>query len=143
MREPWKPGQSGNPKGRPKSRVPEALAKILGSKRRASQLREQGITATEARQWENIVFSADVDTLKVIVRSEVTPAWPKGLAVAVLTDMKDGTTKTLDKVREWQFGKAAQALNISGELKGPEPLTIEIIDNREQVDNTTSQDSSE
>lgn len=133
LREPWRPGQSGNPKGRPKDRVLEIAGQILG-KRKARQLRDQGITAAEASRWENIIFSADVDTLKIIVRSDAAPAWPKGLAVAILTDMKDGTTKTLDKLREWQFGKAAQALNISGELKGAEPLTIEIIDRREQID---------
>ena len=33
----FKPGQSGNPKGRPKSRVPEQLVKIFGSKAKAKK----------------------------------------------------------------------------------------------------------
>ena len=37
LREPWKPGQSGNPKGRPKNRVPEQLVTIFGSKAKAKK----------------------------------------------------------------------------------------------------------
>lgn len=33
----FKPGQSGNPKGRPKNRVPEQLVTIFGSKAKAKK----------------------------------------------------------------------------------------------------------
>lgn len=140
---PWRPGQSGNPNGRPRNNVPDIAAKIMGSKKRVTALHKCLISKTEAATWESVVFSMPLDQLKLLVKSDETPMYPKGLAMALITDLKNGTTKTLDKLREWQFGKAAQSISVNGELKGTEPLTIEIIDSREQVDEPADEEKEE
>lgn len=133
---PFKKGQCGNPKGRPRNNVPEMVRQIFKSKRKVTALKKCAINKTEAATWENIVFSMPFDDLKVLAQSSSTPTYPKGLAIALITDMKNGTTKTINKLREWQFGKVAQAIELSGQVKGAEPLTIEVIDRREQVEPT-------
>lgn len=131
--KPFPKGVSGNPKGRPKNRVNEQLETLLGSRTRARAVRDSGLTKAEAETWENIVFSLPLDLLKAVAQGESTPAYPKGLAIALIGDMKEGTTKTLDKLREWQFGKASQPVDVSGKLEGAQPIAVEIIDRREQV----------
>ena len=42
------------------------------------------------------------------------PAYPKGLAIALLTDMKNGKTTTLDKLRERVHGKEIQRIELTG-----------------------------
>ena len=37
-----------------------------------------------------------------------------GLAIAVLSDMKNGKTTTLDKLRERQYGKPTQRMEVTG-----------------------------
>ena len=54
LREPWKPGQSGNPKGRPKNRVPEQLVTIFGSKAKAKKF--YCLSATEINEWEAAIL---------------------------------------------------------------------------------------
>lgn len=133
----FKPGQSGNPKGRPRNRVPDTIARIFGSKTRARSIRESAITRSEANTWEQIVISLPLDLLKALAKSELTPAYAKGLAIALMSDMKEGNIKTLAQLREWQYGKAAQPVEMSGELAGPGPIEVEIIDRREQADTDT------
>lgn len=112
----FKPGQSGNPKGRPKSRVPEQLVKIFGSKSRAKKF--YSLSAVEVDEWEATILTLSVNDLKLLAKWDEAPAYPKGLALAVLSDMKNGTTKTLDKLRERQYGKAVQRMEVTGKDGG-------------------------
>ena len=114
LREPWRPGQSGNPKGRPKNRVPEQLAVIFGSKARAKRF--YNLSGDEIDSWEKAVLAMSADPLKLLAKWSDAPTYPKGLAVAILTDMKNGRTATLDKLRERQYGKPAQRIDVSGGL---------------------------
>ena len=50
----FKPGQSGNPKGRPKNRVPDNLVKIFGSKAKAKKF--YCLTAAEINEWEAVIL---------------------------------------------------------------------------------------
>ena len=95
---PFKPGQSGNPKGRPKSRVPEQLVKIFGSKARAKKF--YSLSAGEIDEWESAILSMSANDLKLLAKWDEAPAYPKGLAIAVLNDMKNGKTTPLDKYRD-------------------------------------------
>lgn len=109
---PWKPGQSGNPKGRPKSRVPEALAKIFRSKKKAREF--YSLSNKEIDDWELSVLTLNIAQLRALAKWDEAPSYPKGLAIAILSDMKDGRTATLDKLRARQFGEATQKLEITG-----------------------------
>ena len=113
---PFKPGQSGNPKGRPKSRVPEQLVKIFGSKARAKKF--YSLSAVEIDEWEAAILTFSANDLKLLAKWEDAPAYPKGLAIAVLSDMKNGKTTTLDKLRERQYGKPTQRMEVTGKDGG-------------------------
>lgn len=108
----FKPGQSGNPKGRPKSRVPTQLIQIFGSKARAKKF--YSLSGCEINEWEATILTLSADELKVLAQWDKAPAYPKGLAIAVLHDMKNGKTTTLDKLRERQYGKATQHVELTG-----------------------------
>lgn len=112
LREPWKPGQSGNPKGRPKNRVPEQLVTIFGSKAKAKKF--YCLSATEINEWEAAILTLSAEDLKVLAKWSGAPSYPKGLAIAVLSDMKNGKTTTLDKLRERQYGKPTQRMEVTG-----------------------------
>ena len=139
--EPWKPGQSGNPKGRPKNRVTnEWLTACFGRKaaRAIKALRREEIDT-----WEQILLVAKAEQLTVIAKWEGTPAYAKNLAMALLYDIKEGRTSTIDKLRERQYGKTTERLEVTGKdgmPLVPQPLTIEIIDSREQVDGADPSD---
>ena len=113
---PFKKGQSGNPKGRPKSRVPEQLVKIFGSKARAKKF--YSLSAVEIDEWEAAILTFNASDLKLLAKWEDAPAYPKGLAIAVLSDMKAGKTTTLDKLRERQYGKPTQRMEVTGKDGG-------------------------
>lgn len=112
----FKPGQSGNPKGRPKSRVPEQLVKIFGSKARAKKF--YSLSSVEIDEWEAVILSFSANDLKLLAKWDAAPAYPKGLAIAVLSDMKNGKTTTLDKLRERQYGKPTQRMELTGKDGG-------------------------
>lgn len=112
----FKPGQSGNPKGRPKSRVPEQLVKIFGSKARAKKF--YSLSAVEIDEWEAAILTFSVSDLKLLAKWEDAPAYPKGLAIAVLRDMSNGKTTTIDKLRERQYGKPTQRMELTGKDGG-------------------------
>lgn len=112
----FKLGQSGNPKGRPKSRVPEQLVKIFGSKARAKKF--YSLSSVEIDEWEAAILSFSTNDLKLLAKWDAAPAYPKGLAIAVLSDMKNGKTTTLDKLRERQYGKPTQRMELTGKDGG-------------------------
>jgi hypothetical protein len=142
LKPPFKKGESGNPKGRPASRVPAALKIVLGRKKAQKfyQLNE-----TEINEWEAAVLTMTTTELKALASWEDANSYPKGLAISILFDMKNGNTKTIDKLRERQFGKAIQKVELTGADGRPfnnEPISIEIIDKREDVrinDNTDNE----
>jgi hypothetical protein len=109
--KPFQKGESGNPKGRPQSRVPDALKIVLGKKKAKKfyQLNE-----TEINEWEAAVLTMTANELKALAGWEDANSYAKGLAISILFDMKSGNTKTLDKLRERQFGKAIQKVELTG-----------------------------
>lgn len=135
LRPPWKPGESGNPKGRPPSRVRGNIAAIFGSKKRAAGFYD--LTLGEVDEWERAVLALSIDALKTLAQWGDAPAYPKGLAIAILTDMKNGKTTTIDKLRERQYGKPTQRVEVSGNGVFGGALMVEVIDSREQVDKET------
>lgn len=108
----FQPGQSGNPNGRPRNRVPASLAIIFASKKRAKEF--YALSGTEIDSWENAVLALSSSELQALMKWKDAPAYPKGLAIAILSDMRDGKTTTIDKLRERQHGKPSDRIEITG-----------------------------
>lgn len=111
LRPPFKKGQSGNPKGRPPSRVPEQLVKIMG---KVQAKKFYKLSAVEITEWEAALLTMNANQLKLLAQWDEANAYPKGLAISILTDMKNGNTKTLDKLRERVIGRPTQRMEITG-----------------------------
>lgn len=112
LNEPWKPGQSGNPKGRPKNRVINTWLPACFGKKRTKQMEE--LTIDEINTIERRLLVASTDELTMLAKYEGAPAYAKNLVMAILFDTKHGKTTTIDKLRERQYGKAVQKIELTG-----------------------------
>lgn len=94
LRPPWQPGQSGNPKGRKKSKVNATLKTLFGKS--AKKIYE--LSQTELDEWDSTLISLTKDQLSALVMLDSAPAYPKAQALAILTDMKNGRTVTIERL---------------------------------------------
>lgn len=137
--KPYKKGQSGNPKGRPKNRADEFFRKIVGLK---SLRKTQGLSLDEVNTIERKLLEVTQSDLKAIIESEEASIYLKTLARAIIFDMKAGQTKTVAKLREMQYGAITQTVELSG--VGGKPLFTmsenEIKDEIERIRNQRAQD---
>ena len=102
LRPPWQPGQSGNPKGRSKNKVNETLKTVFGKS--ARKIYE--LSQTELDQWDSILISLTKDQLSALVMLDTAPAYPKAQALAILTDMKNGRTVTIERLANRLYDRA-------------------------------------
>lgn len=111
MRPAWKPGQQGNPQhknvGRQRNRVTELHKKL-------KVLRKQdGLSQEEIDTIEQTLITMTLPELQIIAKTDGASVYEKTLAMALIIDMKNGRTTTLDKIRERQFGKVVQKVDIT------------------------------
>ena len=105
-------GQSGNPKGRPKNRVIREWLPACFGKGRTKTL--ASLTQDEVDAWEQKLLVASSSELAVLAKWDECPAYAKNLAMAILYDTKNGRTTTIDKLRERQYGKPVQKVELTG-----------------------------
>lgn len=121
----WKPGQSGNPAGRPKgtkNRVKELLDGLLTVKQvqENTNLEQRDIDAIE-----QVILSLDTPALQAVAKSEKTPVYMRTLAMAAMWDMKNGKTQTMNLLRDRQFGAVKKQVDLTtnGESMVPQSMT--------------------
>lgn len=114
----FKKGQSGNPKGRPKNRVPSMLMDALKLKGRKELT--ASMTQEEVQDWEEYLMVASSDDISLLAQNTKIPIYARSLARAIHMDLKNGKTTTLDKLRERTLGKLTQKLELTG--KDGQPL---------------------
>ena len=102
LRPAWQQGTSGNPKGRPKSRVDGFRVKLLG---RAAAKKFYGITPFELSEWYALIITLNFSELKALEQNDSTPTLVKNYIRAIVTDMQNGRTYTVDKIVERLYGK--------------------------------------
>lgn len=118
----WKPGHSGNPAGRPRNRVKELLEGLLTVK----QVKENtNLEQHEIDAIEQIILSLDLPALQAVAKSDKAPTYMLTLARAAMWDMKNGHTKTMNLLRDRQFGAVRKQVDVTtnGESMVPQSMT--------------------
>lgn len=107
----FKPGECGNPRGRPRDPAKELLEAALGKKnaRKFARLTKQNKDDIDA-----ILESATTDTLMFIAKWDGASAYAKGRALAILGDMKKGQTTQLDKISARLNGPLVKRMELTG-----------------------------
>ena len=94
LRPPWKKGQSGNPAGRPKNHVGDTLKTLL-----------YHLSQQELDTWDAALISLTDSQLKALIQLDSVPSYPKNQAVAILTDMKNGRTTTVERLADRLYNR--------------------------------------
>lgn len=113
----FRKGQSGNPKGRPKNRVPEMIVDALKLSSRKELT--AGMSIEEVQQWEQFLMVASSDDVVILPQDSGIPVYARALAKAILVDMKNGKTRTLDKLRDRTYGKVTDRVELTGRDGAP------------------------
>lgn len=113
---PFKPGQSGNPNGRPRSLLRQA--------------RDQGYTKDDFRRFlEDLLGVSENDLIKIVEESKngkaPQPIIVTNIAMALLKDYKKGQTPTLDSVLDRTIGKPRQTVDLTSSDNSMSPLSSE------------------
>ena len=108
---PWKPGQSGNPKGRIVSRVDKFKVQVLG-KRQAKNY--HNMDSKEYEQWCHLLIVSPTSALQTLVKADETPSLVKNYAMAILQDTKQGKTTTVRQIADKLFGGTAHKIELTG-----------------------------
>lgn len=95
----WKPGQTGNPNGRPP----------LTAEQRA--LRK--LTIDTYREVIETALNGTVDDLKALAQDPKTPAIQVGVATSILRAIKDGDPSILEQFAARIIGKIPEVINIT------------------------------
>lgn len=81
---------------------------VLLSPGRVKELRNE-LTDDEISTIEKNSLLFHLSELQVVAKSEEAPAYMKALAMAILVEMKEGKTTTIEKLRDRQYGKPGGA----------------------------------
>lgn len=106
----FKKGQSGNPKGRPKNRIPDLLKQCIGYKR--AQLTQE-LSQWEIDAIERVLMTLGIKELQAVAKNDDTPAYMKTLAMATILDMKNGKTATMNLLRDRQYGAITHQVDLT------------------------------
>ncbi len=119
----YKTGQSGNPKGRPKSRVPQYKVRIMGVSKAKKSF---DMDIEELRDWYETLLTFNTLELKLLEKEETAPAIIRAYAHAMINDLKAGRTYTVDRITKRLFGKAIERIELTGsngsDLNAPQTL---------------------
>ena len=107
----WQKGQSGNPSGRPKKRTRDVFAVVM-SPQEAKKF--EGLTAEEIRDYDSALLTMRLDEVTNLAKAVEAPLYVRGLAMAILTETKQGKCGTIERLRERLYGKAIQQLQLTG-----------------------------
>lgn len=94
----WKPGQSGNPAGRPPNPIPRALKEL---------------TVESYRKVIEAVCTGNLDNLRMMIDDPGTSALQVGIATSVLNAVVAGDYSVIERIAERIIGKIPEELKVS------------------------------
>lgn len=74
----------------------------------------EALSGTDCDDIEAQLLTYTTDELKAVAQWADASAFAKAKAIAILTDMKNGKTTTIDRIRERLHGKPAQRMEVTG-----------------------------
>lgn len=116
----FKKGQSGNPAGSSAKSRRKKAERLLAEEQfdalfgKGASRKFKLIKNDDDIAWLQKLFSADAEMLAKIGAWSGCPSGVKSYAIAILRDMKNGKTKTIDNIRERLFGKPTQHVELTG-----------------------------
>ena len=97
-----------------------------------------GIDVGEFRDVVLYLMQCTKKDLETVMNDDNTPVWVINIAQAIRKDMGIGRLSVLPELLDRVFGKPSQAVDVTSNggpiVPVPEPITIEIIDSRDQID---------
>ena len=100
---PYKPGESGNPNGRPRKYV--------------SLLKEQGYKLSEINDTIQVMMSMDVTELKLVYDNPKATILEKTIAGAMNKSLQKGSLYSLDTLLTRVYGKPKEQMDIKTDNK--------------------------
>lgn len=128
---PFKKGQSGNPKGRPRKTYTQHIADI---KAKGYALP----TTEEYKDMMLMLLSMTEDDLKQFASEKERPYWVRLIIIDL--NSKQSRQKLMSDHRDWLFGKAKQNIDHTSAGEKMDTIQVEIIRNK---DEQLTQDSSD
>ena len=77
------------------------------------------MSSSEVDEWERRMLACTLADLQLIASNDETPIYPKNLCMAIIIDMKNGRTTTVDKIRDRQYGSIKQQVEVTGKDGAP------------------------
>lgn len=96
----FKKGQSGNPNGRPRSRVKSILSELSGCPLLFRPLRN-----TELAEIDAALLTMSTEQLAKAANDTTIPAIMRAKAIAILRDMREGKLTAITQIQERVAGK--------------------------------------
>ena len=78
-----------------------------------------GMSIEEVQQWEQFLMVASSDDVVILAQDSGIPVYARAIAKAILVDMKNGKTRTLDKLRDRIYGKVTDRVELTGRDGAP------------------------
>lgn len=98
--KPFKPGESGNPNGRPRKYV--------------SLLREQGYKLSEIHDTIHAILAMDLEELKGVWDNPKATVLEKTIAGAIRKSLEKGTLDSIETLISRIYGKPKENINMEG-----------------------------
>jgi poly-beta-hydroxyalkanoate depolymerase len=110
---PYKPGQSGNPNGRPRKYV--------------SLLKEQGYKLAEINDTIQAMMSMDLDELKTVWDNPKATILEKTIAAAMRKSLEKGSLYSLETLLTRVYGKPKETVDTNNKTEFTGKIQVEVI----------------
>ena len=110
---PYKPGQSGNPNGRPRKYV--------------SLLKEQGYKLAEINDTIQAMMSMDLEELKTVWDNPKATILEKTIAAAMRKSLEKGSLYSLETLLTRVYGKPKETVDTNNKTEFTGKIQVEVI----------------